>query len=124
MVFASQTNQSFSRMGMPSALPLRHWCLIRYSPDGFCCYPKSYSSTDSRSIETQARCQPQQLHCLENLGILLANSTGQNRCGKICLHRSANRDKNRALVLSVSTKIRSISRSFLLAVISPAVSLG
>src|SRR4051794_9506686 len=53
---------------------------------------------------------------------LLANSTGQNRCGKICLHRSANRDKNRALVLSVSTKIRSISRSFLLAVISPAVS--
>src|SRR4051812_13424122 len=29
--------------------------------------------------------------------ILLANSMGQNRCGKICSHRSANSDKSRAL---------------------------
>src|SRR3954462_2719609 len=54
--------------------------------------------------------------------ILLANSMGQNRCGKICSHRSANSDKKRALVLSISTKIRGMIHSFLLVVISPAVS--
>src|SRR3954464_8866730 len=47
---------------------------------------------------------------------------GQNRCGKICSHRSANSDKKRALVLSISTKIRGMIHSFLLVVISPAVS--
>src|SRR4051794_7214425 len=75
------------------------------------CPFRTLSSSDVRNLLVQ-----------KGSPILLANSTGQNRCGKICLHRSANRDKNRALVLSVSTKIRSISRSFLLAVISPAVS--
>src|SRR4051794_1287275 len=54
--------------------------------------------------------------------ILLANSMGQNRCGKICSRRSANSDKKRALVLSISTKIRGMIHSFLLVVISPAVS--
>src|SRR5690348_16941966 len=57
-----------------------------------------------------------------SLRILLANSPGQNLCGKICSLHDANPDKNRALVLSISTEIRSISHSFLLAVISPAVS--
>src|SRR4051794_31258089 len=65
---------------------------------------------------------PMTVPCLENLPILLANSMGQNRCGKICSHRSANSDKKRALVLSISTKIRGMIHSFLLVVISPAVS--
>src|SRR4051794_3610585 len=54
--------------------------------------------------------------------ILLANSPGQNPCGKICSHHGARLDKNRILVLSYSTITHNTTRSYRLVVISPAVS--
>src|SRR3982750_2422193 len=54
--------------------------------------------------------------------ILLANSPGQNPCGKICSHHGTRLDKNRILVLSYSTITHNTTRSCRLVVISPAVS--
>src|SRR3954451_21230127 len=51
---------------------------------------------------------------------LLANSTEQNQCGKVCSHHGPNPDRNMILVLPCSTIMRHIGRAYRLAVTSPA----
>jgi hypothetical protein len=58
----------------------------------------------------------------DNTRILLAKSPGQNPCGKGCPQHGAMPDKNRAIVLSFSTKIHYKIRGCLLMMISPTVS--
>src|SRR4051812_29522020 len=50
-------------------------------------------------------------HAPKRFEILLANSPGQNPCGKICSHYGTRLDKNRMLVLSYSTITHNTTRS-------------
>src|SRR3954452_1256283 len=61
--------------------------------------------------------------CLENHRILLANSSEQNPCGKICSHHGAKLNKNRTSALTNSTIMQSIVCVCRLVVISPTVSV-
>src|SRR4051794_31643540 len=54
--------------------------------------------------------------------ILLANSSEQNLCGKICSRHGAKLDKDRTFALTNSTIMQSIGCVCRLIVISPAVS--
>src|SRR3954466_5709911 len=59
---------------------------------------------------------------LKNQEILLANSTEQNLCEKICSYRGAKLDENRTSTPTNSTIMQSIGAVCRLVVISPAVS--
>src|SRR3954447_18825383 len=59
---------------------------------------------------------------LKNQEILLANSSEQNLCEKICSYRGAKLDENRTSTPTSSTIMQSIGAVCRLIVISPAVS--
>src|SRR3954466_6101330 len=59
---------------------------------------------------------------LKNQEILLANSSEQNLCEKICSYRGAKLDENRTSTPTNSTVMQSIGAVCRLVVISPAVS--
>src|SRR3954466_5841075 len=59
---------------------------------------------------------------LKNQEILLANSSEQNLCEKICSYRGAKLDENRTSTPTNSTIMQSIGAVCRLVVISPAVS--